>query len=282
VDGPYLADLLSYPVKSLAGGSHKSADVHPWGLEQDRRWMVVDAAGRFMTQRECPRMALVHAAAPDDLLILSASGLAPLMVSPQARTEAREVTVWRDTVRAEDCGEIAASWMSAALGLNCRLVHLSNPRARKLNAAYALHADEAVSFADGFPVLLASETSLADLNARLGAPVQMSRFRPNLVVGGAQPWVEDTWRRVQIGDVVFRVGKRCERCIMTTIDQVTGERPDGNEPLTTLAAFRRDLTGKIMFGQNLVPETAGMISAGDQVKIIDADVSNVTHAKAGA
>jgi uncharacterized protein YcbX len=278
VDRPYLAALLSYPVKSLAGGSHISAPVHPWGMAADRRWMVIDAQRRCMTQREHPRMAVLHAATEGDLLMLRAPGMVMLMVSPQTRAKAGPVTVWRDTVEAEDCGEIAASWMSTALDVPCRLVHMGNPLARKLAAAYAVRGDEAVSFADGFPVLLASETSLADLNARLATPVPMSRFRPNLVIAGAPPWAEDNWRRVRIGEVVFRVSKPCDRCIMTTIDQATGERPDGNEPLTTLGKFRRDISGKIMFAQNLVPENTGIIHVGDEVAAIDAGVSNITRA----
>jgi uncharacterized protein YcbX len=270
----HLADILSYPVKSLAGGSHTRAHVQPWGVAQDRRWMVVDTAMLFMTQREHPRMALVQAVTQGDLLHLQAPGMVPLVVSPKRGAEACTVTVWRDTVQAEDCGERVASWMSAGIGAPCRLVHLADTRARKLAAAYAANMDEVVSFADGFPVLLASSASLADLNARLVKPVPMSRFRPNLVVANAPAWAEDTWRRVRIGEVVFRVSKPCERCVMTTIDQQTALRPDGNEPLTTLGTFRRAATGKIMFGQNLVPENAGVVTVADTVEILDSGSSN--------
>ncbi len=276
--GPYLAEVLSYPVKSLAGGRHNAAEIHPWGLAQDRRWMVVDTAGRFMTQREHPRMALLHAATAGDELCLRAPGTAPCTVIAQGPREPCMVSVWRDAVAATDCGDQAAKWLTTVLNVPCRLAHLADPQARRLRADHARNGDEFVSFADGFPVLLTSRGSLADLNDRLAQPVEMSRFRPNLVIAGAQAWAEDTWRRVQIGDVVFRVGKPCERCIMTTIDQETGERPGGNEPLTTLGTFRRDVSGKIMFGQNLVPETAGIIHAGDRVTIIDAGVSNVVRA----
>ena len=275
VDGPYLATLLSYPVKSLAGGSHEVAHVHQWGLAQDRRWLVVDRVGRFMTQREHPRMALVHALVQDETLFLQAPGCVPLKVSPTPHAKACLITIWRDTVSAQDCGDAAASWMSAALGAECRLVHLADPRGRKLGAAYAMHGDEVVSFADAFPVLLASEMSLASLNARLGTPVPMSRFRPNLVIAGALAWAEDTWRRVRIGEVVFRVGKPCDRCVMTTIDQQTGLQPDGNEPLVTLGRFRRVASGKIMFAQNLVPENTGVIARGDRVEILESGESNV-------
>jgi uncharacterized protein YcbX len=274
VNGAYLAEIASYPVKSLGGGRHDAVQVHNWGVAQDRRWMVVDPAMRFLTQREHPRMALVHAVAQDDQLLLSAPHAAPLMVAPKRDARPCKVTVWRDTVEAEDCDDRAAAWMSAAIGAPCRLVHLANTRARKLAETHALHTDEVVSFADGFPVLLASVASLADLNARLAHPVPMSRFRPNLVIADAPAWAEDTWRRVRIGGVVFRVSKPCDRCVMTTIDQQTALRPDGDEPLTTLGTFRRSTNGRIMFAQNLVPENTGSIHVGDVVQILESGSSN--------
>ena len=274
--GASLAELWIYPVKSLAGGSHDVAEVHRCGLAQDRRWMVVDAAGRFMTQREHPRMALLHAAIQEDVLTLRAPCRVPLTVTPGPAVASRVVSLWRDAVSVAECGAEAAAWLTAALGLPCRLVHLAETRARKLRADHARGEGEVVSLADGFPVLLASRASLADLNARLARPVKMSRFRPNLVIEGAPAWAEDTWRRLRIGTATFRVSKPCDRCIMTTIDQDTGERPEANEPLRTLGRFRRDTTGKIMFGQNLVPENAGEIHAGDIVTLTEIGPPNVT------
>ena len=201
----------------------------------------------------------------------------PLKVSPTPHAKAcADHHVWRDTVSAQDCGDAAASWMSAALGVRSAGLFIWRTRARrKLGAAYSLHGVEVVSFADGFPVLLASLSSLADLNGRLGTPVPMSRFRPNLVIAGAPAWAEDTWRRVRIGQVVFRAGKPCDRCIMTTIDQQTGRQPDGREPLTTLGRFRRVSSGKIMFAQNLVPENTGAVVIGDKVEILESGESSV-------
>ncbi len=270
-----VAELLIYPVKSLGGDAHRTAGVEPTGLAGDRRWMVVDAAGRFMTQREQPGMALVQARVAGEALVLSAPGMADLLVPVTPGGTDRAVTVWRDTVQARDAGDTAACWLTAAIGAPCRLVHLADPAARPLRPDFARDAREVVSFADGFPLLLASLASLADLNGRMARPVPMSRFRPNVVVAGAPAWAEDGWRRVRIGTAVFRVAKPCDRCVMTTIDQRTGLRPDGHEPLRTLATFRRDRQGRIMFGQNLVPEQCGVITAGDAVEVIEAGAPNV-------
>ncbi len=275
MSGAYLSEISSYPVKSLAGGGHQTAQVHPWGLAQDRSWMIVDQAGRFLTQREHPRMAVLQASSQGDALLLRAPAMMPLGLPSNMGATKCVVRVWRDDVPATDCGNLAAAWLRAALGVPCRLVHLDDPHARKLRPDYARGQDEVVSFADGFPVLLTSAASLADLNTRLAASVLMSRFRPNLVIDGAAAWAEDTWQRVRIGGVIFRVAKPCDRCVMTTIDQQTGERPDANEPLGTLGTFRRDISGKIMFGQNLVPEGVGDIRVRDRIIPVETGPSNV-------
>ncbi len=280
MDAPHLAQLWTYPVKSLGGGPHSVAAVEPWGLAGDRRYMVVDRNNRFLTQREVPRMALVGASMQDGHLALSAPGMFDLTAAPPTDGPVREVQVWRDTVAAMDAGDLAASWLAAALNLPCRLVYLADATARKLKPAYAANAAESVSFADGFPILLTTQGSLDDLNARLQRPVPMTRFRPNLVIENAPAWAEDSWRRVRIGTAIFRVAKPCDRCIITTLDPATTTQPDGNEPLLTLATFRRDATGGIMFGQNLVPELCGMVRAGDAVEILEAGAPNVTLRRA--
>jgi uncharacterized protein YcbX len=270
-----LADIRTYPVKALGGGSHDRADVEPWGLRGDRCWMVADASGQFLTQRQHPRMAALQAEnIPTGLTLTDAAGDHIAVATPGERAETLTVTVWRDSVPARLAGAHTHAWLSDRLGIACRLVHLDDKTARKINPAYA--ADDApVSFADGFPVLLATTASLADLNARLAHPIPITRFRPNLVIEGCAPWEEDTWRRIRIGDALFHVAKPCERCIVTTIDPVTGERPDKREPLLTLARFRRDAGGGVMFGQNLIPQQLGRIRAGDTVEVLEKGPPNV-------
>lgn len=174
--------------------------------------------------------------------------------------------VWGDEVSAADCGDEAAAWLRERLSVPCRLVHMDQARARPVDQDYGLPGD-CVSLADGYPVLLASDGSLNELNGRLQHRVGMERFRPNLVVSGAVAWAEDGWRHVRIGPVVFRAVKRCSRCIVVTVDQRSGERPDRTEPLRTLGTMRRDEQGRITFGQNLIPDTTGVIRIGDPVEV---------------
>lgn len=284
-----VAGLHLYPVKGLGGSAIADAEVEWCGLAGDRRWMVVDPTGRFITQRECAAMARIRVEQVPGGLVLCRAGLChagPCHAGPcHAGADRFEVavpgrgaeeiaaTVWRSTVPAMLASPAAGRWLSDALGTPCRLVHLADPGARTLDPAYSRDADR-VSFADGFPVLLASVASLDDVNSRLDAPVPMTRFRPNLVITGAPAWAEDHWRRIRIGEAEFRLPKACSRCIVTSIDQRTGERPVPREPLHALAAFRRTRHG-VMFGQNLIPDRLGRIAPGDRVTVLEAGPSNV-------
>ncbi len=269
-----LAEIHVFPVKALAGLTLSQSEVEPCGLAQDRRWLVIDHKNRFLTQRVLPQMAVMAAHVTPHGLRLSAPGHAPLEIAtPGLDTTPEPVVVWRDTVLAAQASAAAHAWISAALGQPCRLVHLHDPGARTSSSAFALPG-ETVSFADAFPVLLTSTSSLADLNARLAVPVPISRFRGNLVIEGAPAWAEDTWRLIRIGGTTFRVAKPCDRCIVTTIDQDTGERPQRMEPLRTLGQFRQEERG-IMFGQNLVPAVLGRVSVGDAVEVLESGAPNV-------
>jgi uncharacterized protein YcbX len=262
-----LAEIRIYPVKSLRGEAHASAAVEPRGLAGDRRWMVVDEAGRFLTQRELHHMALVTARNETVGLTLSAPNLPPILVPiPRHDAAPRRVTIWRDTVDAVPAGPEADAWLASALGVPCSLVYQADPASRPVAPDYAAPGD-VVSFADGYPLLVITTASLADLNARLPAPVPMQRFRPNLVVDGALPWAEDHWRGIRIGTALFRVPKPCDRCIIPSIDQESGLRPNPEEPLHTLKSFRRDATGRVLFGVNLVPQTCGIVRVGHEVEV---------------
>jgi uncharacterized protein YcbX len=255
----HLSAIAIYPVKSCRAVALEAAAVEPLGLAGDRRWLLVDADGRFVTQREEPRLATVEVAGTRDGLVIHAEGRRIEVPIPPAATGATEVTIWRDTVP-------ALPTESRIFGL--RLVYLADPQARRVNPAYGMPADR-VSFADGYPLLLASEASLADLGARMPAPLPMNRFRPSVVVAGAPPWAEDRWRRIRIGGVRFRIAKPCDRCIVTTTDQMTGARgAAAGEPLRTLATFRRRGSG-VFFGQNMIPDDTGPIRLGDPVEVLE-------------
>ncbi len=261
-----ITGLYTYPIKSCRGQAFERALVTPRGLEHDRLLMIVDEEGSFLTQREYPKMALIEPTVGDDLLTLRAPGMEPLDLPKRSSGIAQAVVVWRDRCEAVDQGEVVAAWLSDYLGTHARLVHLHDDFARAVDPAYHRQADDQTSFSDGFPFLIISEESLADLNRRLSTPLPMDRFRPNLVVRGGEPFAEDRWRQIQIGTVTFDLVKPCARCKITTIDQATGAV--GKEPLATFATFRRTADGKVLFGQNMISSGTGSIAVGDCVKLI--------------
>lgn len=271
-----LVGLYLYPVKGLRGISVDRAEVDALGLVGDRRFLIVDENGRFLTQRTLPLMARVNSALTSEHLTLSADGAGSITIARRPNPDAplRTVTVWSSAgLQAEDCGEAAAAWLRAFLGVRCRLVRIGSAFERPILKAGKAEPGDRVNFADGYPFLIVSEASLANLNDRLverGAePVPMNRFRPNFVVQGCGAFAEDTWPRFTIGNVLFRAGGPCGRCAVTTTDQVTGER--GLEPLRTLGEYRRNAADRtsVDFGQNLIHVTkSGSVRVGDEVRLV--------------
>ncbi|HEX6051296.1 MAG TPA: MOSC N-terminal beta barrel domain-containing protein [Gemmatimonadaceae bacterium] len=260
-----VAALYVYPIKSCAGMSVSSVELDRRGVIGDRRFMVVDDAGRFLTQRELPRLALIVPRIADGMVTLAAPGSRAITVPILEEGPRRSVVVWRDTCDALDQGDDASRWLSAHLGLPCRLVRLADGWKRLVDPTYATRPDDEVSFADAYPLLLIGEASLEDLNTRLGTPLPMNRFRPNVVVRGSAPFAEDDWRDIVIGDVRATVVKPCARCVTTLVDQETGAR--GKEPLRTLATYRRRGDGEVYFGQNVIHAGRGAITVGDRVVV---------------
>jgi uncharacterized protein len=260
--GPRLSGLNVYPIKSARGIALNQSDIDDFGLRYDRRWMVVDQAGKFMSQRSHPRMTLVVPTLVDEMLRVEGPGMLPLQLPidpvPAITTT---VSVWNHACDATWLGEVPARWFSELLGCPASLVHMPDTTMRPANPAYAAEGTR-VSFADAYPFLLLSEASLTDLNSRLTDPLPINRFRPNLVVAGCEAYEEDRWSSIQIGGISFEVVKPCDRCVITTTDQMTGER--GKEPLRTLAMYR-NVDGKVMFGQNLVHRERGNLRVGDRV-----------------
>jgi hypothetical protein len=269
-----LASIHIYPVKAGRAIDLAEAEVEPCGLAGDRRWLVTDPDGQFITQRAEPTLALVGACYDTaGNLHLSAPGQPPLPVAAPAEARGAEmlwVSVWQSKVRAAAAGDQADAWFSGYLGRPVRLVHLDDPTRRQVDPEFGVPEDR-VSFADGYPLLLTSMGSLDALGRWLIEDAQptvpMTRFRPSVVVAGAAPWAEDSWRRIQIGPVPFRVAKPCGRCVVTTIDQQTAER--GRQPLAMLGRRRR-FGQQLVFGQNLIPDATGTIRVGDTVRVLDA------------
>jgi uncharacterized protein YcbX len=255
--------LFVYPVKSCRGVRLSEADVAERGLAFDRRFMVVDPEGAFLTQRQLASLARVTTELLPEALRLSAPGADALEVPLAPSTGPRvRVRVWGFTGEAVEY-EPAAAWLSSQLGVPARLVYMPDDVRRPVSPARARPGD-IVSFADGYPLLLVSQGSLDELNARLATPVGVERFRPNLVVEGATPYAEDAWSRLVVRGVPFRVAKPCDRCAVVNVDPRTGEREA--EPLRTLATYRKQ-GEKVFFGVNLVHEACGTIHVGDRVAL---------------
>lgn len=263
-EGVRLAGLFVYPVKACAGISLESAQLVRRGLALDRRYMLVDRAGVFVSQRELPQLSQVSTALVGDRIELKAPQLATLSLPQQLESgESVPYQVWGSTGRALAHAE-GSRWFSSFLGDQVSLVYMPDDELRPVNPARAAPGD-IVSFADGYPLLLISQESLDDLNARLAAPIEMRRFRPNLVIAGVAPYAEDGFSRVRIGSVTFRGVKRCDRCSVTTVDPATGQR--GKEPLRTLARYRLE-DGKVWFGMNLIHDACGKLDLGDTVSLL--------------
>jgi uncharacterized protein YcbX len=261
-----LSNLIYFPIKACRGFEVPAANVERMGLEHDRRMMVVTPEGGFLTQREFPKLALVTPTLSGDNLTLSAPSFDSLRINVQRSGVSIPVDIWKSkAVQAVDQGEEAAQWFSDWLGSPVRLVHIADGYLRKVSADHAVNSDDHTGFADGYPILIASEEGLANLNARLETPVPMNRFRPNLVVKGCEPFAEDTWKRIRIGEVELAVVKPCARCVVTTIDKET--LAQSKEPLKTLNRFRKQKNGA-MFGQNVIPLNGGRLKVGMSVEIL--------------
>ncbi|RMH65940.1 MAG: MOSC domain-containing protein [Bacteroidetes bacterium] len=257
--------LWTYPLKAARGLSLTEAEVETRGLVGDRRWMLVDSDGRFMSQRSHPRLARVRVEPTAAGLRVEAPEAPAMWVERPDAPATERVVVWDDSLPASPAGADADAWFTRYLGTPCHLVYLPDTVRRPVDPAYASSRHH-VSFADGFPVLVIGTASLADLNGRLASPVTLHRFRPNVVVRTEQPFVEDTWRRIRVGEVVLDLVKPCARCVVTTIDPETAE--PGREPLRTLATYRRQ-GRKVLFGQNALVHRPGWLRVGTAVEVLE-------------
>lgn len=255
----HVASLHIYPIKGCRGLAPAAAVMTATGLSThgagDREWMVVDAAGHFVTQREVPRLALVTVDAGRDGLALGAPGATALQVPDAAYGKAIAVEVWRHQGRGIDAGDAAAAWLSNWLGTTVRLVRFDRSTPRACNPEFAGATGAHTLFADGYPVLVIGKASLDDLNIRLtargGSALPMNRFRPNVVLEGLPAYAEDHLDTITIGGVTLRCVKPCTRCAVTTTDQDTAQV--ALEPLRTLGEYRMDeRLGGVIFGMNAV------------------------------
>ena len=260
-----VTQLFIYPVKSLAGIQLDKSKVDSMGLQFDRRWMVVSPEGGFITQRTVPKMALINTSIDDGQLTLSTKDKEPHQVAlTTADSEKMDVVVWKDSLRVSKVGADTDAWLSDALGISCHLVYIEDDVVRQCDLDFS-DEGERTGFADGFPILVISEGSLIDLNQRLEVPVDMRRFRPNIVIAGCEAFAEDDLSSFSIGNIPMKAVKICSRCPMPMVDPDLGART-GQEPIATLSTYRK-WDGNIFFGMNVIQQQQGVISVGDSLEV---------------
>ncbi len=262
----HLTDIYIYPIKSLGGIRLNEAMLEDKGLRYDRRWMLVDQDGTFITQRKYHQLSLLQVHIKEDKLFVQHKEDEQLEISfslTEGTGERIAVTVWDDTSVGLEVSRTVSSWFSAYLQFEVKLVRMVDDEKIYVDPRYAANG-EIKSFSDGYPCLIIGQSSLDGLNEKLDEPVKMNRFRPNLVFSGGAAHVEDQFKNFYLGDVLFSAVKPCARCVLITVNQETGKK--GNEPLRTLATYRTQ-NNKIMFGQNLLHEGAGLIQVGDELRV---------------
>jgi uncharacterized protein YcbX len=264
-----ITSLNVFPVKSCRGIPLQAAPLAETGLADDRHWMLVRPSGRFVTQRELPRMALIGTAVTRTGLVLSAPGKAALPVPRSAAGDTRAVTVWKFSGRGVDCGDMAAEWCSNFLDTPLRLVEFDVDTPRECNREWTGATRAITEFSDGYPILVISRASLDDLNSRLQVPLPTERFRPNVVIDGVAAYDEDRIHELRAGEITLRIVKPCTRCSITTTDQQAGA-VDGIEPLATLKKYRFDRgLGGVCFGQNaiIVSGIGAQLAVGQEFEV---------------
>jgi uncharacterized protein len=261
-----LSQIFIYPIKSARGTAVDETPLDISGPVNDRRWMLVDKDGLFLSQRKLPRLALIDPRFEGADLVVTAPGMSPLRI-PNWLGEGEwvPVRIWRDQLTLPHPNKVYSEWFSTFLGRTCRLVHLPDMVVRHVEPPFD-QPEWRVSLADGYPLLLLTQASLDLLNEKLASPVGVERFRPNLVISGTAPHEEDTWRRLQIGSVQLAVVKPCARCSTVLVNQSTAEV--GIEPLRTLARYRR-LPQSILFAQNALVTNPGALRVGTPVDVLE-------------
>lgn len=259
-----LQDIYVYPIKSTAGINLSTSWVDNIGLPFDRRFVVSTEQGQFITARTDPKLCLIQSNLTSTGLILTAPDMPVLKIDyDKCLAQYQDVSIWNDSLIGQCCSPHIDQWFSQYLNRPLKLLYFGDKSSRKV-----AKTNNPVAFADGYPLLLISQASLNDLNKRLKRPVTMGQFRPNLVVNHCNPFEEDEWQHIRIGEVEFEVTKPCSRCIFTTVDPITGEKHPQQEPLATLRSYRQVEGGDVMFGQNLIPLNKGQVKVGDAITVI--------------
>ena len=262
-----LSQIWLYPIKSLGGMSLQSAKVLPKGLQFDRRWMLVDSTGQFLTQRVHSTMALFKLSWFEGNLKVDFKGHSILIATNHKVSGLFEAQIWDDVVSVFEVSKVHSAWFSKHLGIECRLVQFPEENSRRVDPTYVTN-EEHVSLADAYPFLIIGQSSMDDLNKRMEYPLSIKRFRPNFVFTGGEPYEEDNWKDISIGSTRFIGVKRCSRCVLPTVDPETGEK--GAEPLRMLSSYRK-VGSKVYFGQNLIAVDHNEVHVGDRIALKTSD-----------
>ncbi len=266
MSSPLLSGINIFPIKSMAGLSLSDAFVTDAGLACDRRFMLSDLEGELLSARQAPTMLQFKTLLRDDgIEVIAPDGEHLTLRYPELFQNYRQVRVWGTEINAQHCGVWFDEWFSEKLGRECQLLYFGDQSERFTSRC----PEKPVAFVDGYPLLVISEASLADLNSRSATPVSMVHFRTNLVVKGCEAFAEDSWKRIRIGEVEFEVVKPCSRCVMTTYDPITAQAITAGEPITTLSKYRLGGNNEVYFGQNLVPINRGQIKQGDEIEVLE-------------
>lgn len=259
--------LFIYPIKSIGGISLSECDLDRFGLQWDRRWMLVDDQNKFITQREDARLAQIKSQLENDGFRLNAPGMTELFLPFKEKAQGElEVRLFGLPSPATLLAQVYGDWFSAFLGKPTRLVFMADHQRRLVDSHFAKN-QQTVAFSDGFPLLLISEDSLADFNRFLDVPIGHERFRPNIVIRGVEPYAEDQWKKIKIGDQIMDVVKPCSRCVIPSIDPETTKK--NRSVIDALVEQRKGDDGKVYFGQNLLHQSKGRLSVGMSVDVLE-------------
>lgn len=263
-----VTDLTIYPIKSTSGMYADHFEVTKSGLSLDRHWVIVDENNAAITGRQNAQTLGFSSELFSDHLLVRHSGDSIKLPLERNDQPSLEIKIFSSIANGIEISDDVNSWFSERLKQECRVVILDSSRPRQVQENHGGKQGEIVGFADMNPTLLISEASLEDLNSRLESPVSMKNFRPNIVVQGCNSFEEDVWRKLKIGECVFRIVQKCERCVFTTIDPDTLEKNKKAEPLRTLAKYRRTSGNDVAFGVHLIPEKLGTIRLNDKVEVL--------------
>jgi len=267
MDNLIISEIFIYPIKSLSGIALESSPVEKRGLQYDRRWVLIDDENLFMHQRDHNQLALLQPSISEETMAIIHKDDPTVWIEFPLKPEGtirEDVVVWDDSCKAVEVSEKVSQWFTKTLNISCRLMYMPDDSIRLTDQRYAIKPDDKVSFADGYPILAISESSMEFLNSKTATEIPIDRFRTNFLIKGGHPHIEDELQSFSIGNTEYYGVKPCARCVMTTVDQTTAEK--GKEPLKTLATYRK-IGNKILFGHNIIPMNIGNVKVGDTISL---------------